>query len=69
MSQPEMALAPAPSTEVSPLAGPGIPVELRRRGVAGLITGRIDVKIIGPYVIVMLLLLGLASFVTLRLLT
>ena len=69
MSQLETALAPRPTTEVVPAAGPGIPAELRRRGLAGVLTGRIDVKIIGPYVIVMLLLLGLASFVTLRLLT
>ena len=58
---------PPSETEVVP--GDGAPGAQSGNRVSRFLTGRIDVKIIGPYMLVMLVLAVLATFVTLRLMT
>ncbi len=55
---------PEPENEAGDL-----PAELRRRGIKGFLTGRIDVKIVVPFVIVMFVLAVGGSYVVLNLVT
>src|SRR5579864_9545031 len=55
--------------EAEPAVESDLPDELKRKGLKGFLTGRIDVKIVSPFIVVMAVMAILGSFVVLNLVT